>query len=166
MKSARVCRRDGCADDHVIRQLRIARQTKHYLRYTHTQCIIASHFISMQVTILPALAPSTMDVRQVVRSSLVNDISSPPRILSLCSTIPVYSFNIGTCGYPDFCLASYELTNTTDHADGETMPSRSGCQISIGAAQYLALIYCGNAVSFAQAGQEHRLIQPAPRMRQ
>jgi len=31
MKSARVCRRDGCADDHVIRQLMIARQTKHYL---------------------------------------------------------------------------------------------------------------------------------------
>lgn len=62
MKSARVCRRDGCADDHVIRQLMIARQTKHYRRYTHTQCIIASQSISMQVTILPALAPSTMDV--------------------------------------------------------------------------------------------------------
>lgn len=30
MKSARVCRRDGCADDHVICQLMIARQTKHY----------------------------------------------------------------------------------------------------------------------------------------
>lgn len=28
MKSARVCRTDGCADDHVTRQLMIARQTK------------------------------------------------------------------------------------------------------------------------------------------
>lgn len=28
MKSARVCRTDGCAGDHVTRQLMIARQTK------------------------------------------------------------------------------------------------------------------------------------------
>lgn len=42
--------------------------------------------------------------------------------------MPVYSFTIGTCGHPDFYLISYELTNTTDHADGETMPSRSGCK--------------------------------------